>query len=353
MSTEVTLRSFDLPLRQPLTTATGEIRSRRGFAIRLRTPNGLGVGEATPLPGWTESHESCQTVLENIRRDPPDRPEQLTVPDGHPAARHGLQLAALDYTARQADASVARYLGGPTYTETIPVNATISNGNTDKSVEDARDAVARGFDVIKCKAGGRPVAEEEDRLRAIRDCVGPHTQLRIDANQSWSVNEATELWSTFEAINVEYVEEPLNVPRPEGVSSLQTNHVGIALDETLVHEADTLEPWLPVIDAAIIKPMAWGGICQALEGAIECIRAGVTPVVSGTIDGVIGRTAAAHLAAALPNPAPAGLATGSLLADDLAVDPLHLDGGTITIPDQPGLGTLGPWGLAEHAGGDE
>src|SRR5262249_40044149 len=60
--------------------------------------------------------------------------------------------------------------------------------------------------------------------------------------------------------------------------------------------------------------------------------------VTSGLDGALARAAALALAAALPEPLPAcGLATGALLADDLACGPEPKDG-ELDVSSAPGLG---------------
>ena len=67
--------------------------------------------------------------------------------------------------------------------------------------------------------------------------------------------------------------------------------------------------------------------------------AGVQVVVTTTLDSVVGRLGAAHLAAGAASPELAqGLATGLLLTEDLAPDPARIKGGKLMLPDRPGLG---------------
>ena len=61
------------------------------------------------------------------------------------------------------------------------------------------------------------------------------------------------------------------------------------------------------------------------------------PVVTTTIDAVVARTAAVHVAAAIPDVAACGLATGSLLAADLAADPVTISDGAASVPTDGGL----------------
>ena len=64
---------------------------------------------------------------------------------------------------------------------------------------------------------------------------------------------------------------------------------------------------------------------------------GVESVVTTTIDAVVARTGAVHVAAALPGRTACGLATGPMLADDLAPDPAPIEDGQMCVPTGPGL----------------
>ena len=57
-----------------------------------------------------------------------------------------------------------------------------------------------------------------------------------------------------------------------------------------------------------------------------------------TIDGVVARLAALHVAAAVPDIGACGLATGDRLARDLAPDPTRVADGEMTVPQTDGLG---------------
>ncbi|MFB6157052.1 MAG: o-succinylbenzoate synthase, partial [Haloferacaceae archaeon] len=88
------LREFSLDLATPLSTARGEVAERRGLLVGLDRDGTRGVGEATPLPGWTEPFDDCRAALETAGANG-------LPPAGRPAARHGVELARLDADARR------------------------------------------------------------------------------------------------------------------------------------------------------------------------------------------------------------------------------------------------------------
>ena len=71
----------------------------------------------------------------------------------------------------------------------------------------AKEAVADGFRLIKLKVGGS-IERDRERIKLVRETVGPDISLAIDANQVWDVAEAIEWIKGLEDDNIYWVEEP-------------------------------------------------------------------------------------------------------------------------------------------------
>lgn len=327
-------------------TARGPIEDRRGLAIRVSDGETAGVGEATPLPGWTESFEECRTALSEIDHIDADTALDADALSDRPAARHGLALALADYRARRADVPLYRRFGVEERVERVPANATVDDGPTDESVEAARAAVAAGFETVKVKAGSRPVDADVERMRAVREAVGDGIALRVDANAAWDPEAAQRAFDAFADLGVEYVEGPLAPGDLDGHRELAGGPVGVALDESLAGGVG--EEWFDAADVLICKPMALGGPNRVVDLADRARRCGIDVVVTTTVDAVVARAGAVHLAAGLGIDRACGLATADALADDLADDPAPVVDGAARVPQDAGLGTDGPW----EGGGD-
>lgn len=325
------IRPFSLDLSLPLSTASGTIDARSGF---LFDRDG-GLGEATPLPGWTEPHEDCGEALRRAV-DAPDWDAALAACEDAPAARHGVSLARLDASAKDAGHSLARELG-ENPADSVPVNATVGDGD----VEDTRDAVAdaadAGFETVKVKVGARPLEEDVERLEAASEAAD--VALRADVNGAWSAKQTREVADDLADLDLEYLEQPISASTLDGYRGIEG--VDVALDEALVnHDLDAV---LAVADYVVLKPMALGGVDRAREAAVRAREAGVVPVFSTTIDAAVARAAAVHLAASVPDIPACGLATADRLADDLAPDPTPVVDGRIRVPDGPGHGVEVEW----------
>lgn len=343
------LREFSLPLSRPLETAHGRIEERSGTVLRIESDDAAGVGEAAPLPGWTEPLSECRDRLTDAaaKIDDSDPKAALdAVADGDtPAARHAVSLALADLRAREDETPLYRYLGSIGRAERVPVNATIGDGSPQETAAAAREAVDAGFTCVKVKAGARSLTEDAGRVETVREEIGWTASLRVDANAGWDERQASEALAEFAGQDVAYVEQPLPADDLDGHAALrrETVGVGVALDESLA--AASIDEVLDAgaADVVVLKPMALGGVDRARRVALRARRDGVTPVVTTTVDAVVARTAAVHLAASIPGIPACGLATGDLLAEDLAADPAPVEGGDVLVPQGDGLGTRGPW----------
>lgn len=332
---------FDLDLARPLETANGTITRREGFLVRIECDGVEGVGEATPLPGWTESMDECRGALERaasiIESKGFDAALDAVSRSRCPGARHGLSLALCDMRARQAGQPLYQYLGGENVDSSVPVNATIGNGSVEETVTAAEKAVDQGYECLKCKVGVQSIDADVERLRAVRNAVGD-IELRGDANGAWNTSQARRAFELFSEIGISYVEQPLSPSDVEGHVALRESDVGVgvALDETLTQTSVESILSAGAADVLVLKPMAIGGVKHTRDVAITAREAGVTPVVTTTIDGAYARAAAVHIAASIPDIPACGLATGDRLAEDLAPEPVPVEEGTITAPQSKG-----------------
>lgn len=342
------LREFALDLQTPLGTAKGEIRERRGLLVGFdrEAPDGSGVrgvGEAAPLTPWTESYDDCVSSLQALAAgaDEDDANDEGFLDGLGPAARHAVTLAAADATARTKGVPLSEHLASTSATdevaETVPVNATVGDGSVGEAVGAAESAVENGFDCLKVKVGARDLDGDLARLRAVRDAVGDDVTLRADANGAWDREEATRAVDVLAELDFAYVEQPLPADDLAGHADLRGRGVDIALDESVNGVGDWPRGIAAYADVVVLKPMAQGGPRATVSLARQVRSQGVTPVVTTTIDAVVARTAAVHVAAAIPDVPACGLATADLLAEDLAADPCPVVDGAVAVPEGPGL----------------
>lgn len=215
---------------------------------------------------------------------------------------------------------------------TIPVNAIVPAVDPATAHEMTH---ASGCSTVKVK-----VAEGDDdaRVEAVRDALGPSGRIRIDVNGAWDVETAARRIKSLDRHGLEYVEQP--VATLEEMAELRRRvDVPLAADESVRTAEDPLRvKGLEAADVVVLKVQPLGGVWRCLEVAEA---AGLPAVVSSAVETSVGLAAGVALAAALPElPYACGLGTLSLLEGDVVADPLHPVDGALAVrrPD-----------VAEHA----
>jgi o-succinylbenzoate synthase len=321
-------------------------RRRSGILVELDGDAAHGLGEASPLPGFStdtlaEAEAALAAVDVRALERALDRPEihaalkaaAHLLPRTQCAARMALETAALDWRARRAGVSAAELLGvGPRAERAL---AWLVTATDDAGV---RSAQAAGYRHFKLKIGALgDLAAEVAAVIDFRGRLGTESQLRLDANQSWTEVEAQSACRALAAAAVEFIEEPCQrLSRP-----LDTD-IAIALDESLRGcRPDEIEGLVRQTGARVVvlKPMLLGGLTHCLELGHRAAALGLGVVVSHSFDGPVALIAAAVLALALPTPCAQGLAPHAGLAAWPSVT-LPIVGAALRAWHGPGLGIL-------------
>ena len=105
-------------------------------------------------------------------------------------------------------------------------------------VQDALDRKSEGFGGCKIKVGSTHVAEDVERLQAVRQAVGPKFEIMTDANQAFTQDEAIRRARHFEPIDIAWFEEPLPAEDLGGHIELnRSTSIPIAVGESMYHPA--------------------------------------------------------------------------------------------------------------------
>jgi O-succinylbenzoate synthase len=217
-----------------------------------------------------------------------------------------------------ASAIEAATVARPTrYRDAIPVNGTIPELNDKKEIEDLMRSY-QGVKTFKVKVG-RNLNEDVARVARVFSNA-PKAAIRVDVNGLWSVDEAlTHLYAYYEEIGpLEYVEQPCaTVEELRELKSKIKIPLRIAADEVIRKAADPFTVDLTgAADLVMLKVQPLGGIQRSLEIAAHH---GLPVVVSSALESAIGIEYGLDLAASIGDLThDCGLATGSLLANDVA-----------------------------------
>jgi L-alanine-DL-glutamate epimerase-like enolase superfamily enzyme len=124
-------------------------------------------------------------------------------------AMAGVDLALWDLRGRATGRSVTDLLGQRHPNVKVYGSGVNLHYSIDELVAQAQRWVARGYDAVKVKVGKPDIAEDVDRIAAVRETIGPDRRLMIDANQRWDLSKATSAIEALGASDLAWIEEPL------------------------------------------------------------------------------------------------------------------------------------------------
>ncbi len=210
----------------------------------------------------------------------------------------------------------------PALRDRVPVNVTVPAVGPEQAADIVRGSNGCRTAKVKVAEPGQSRADEQARLEAVRDALGPSGRIRIDVNGGWAVDEAVTAIGVLDraAGGLEYVEQPCASVEDLALVRRRVD-VPIAADESIRRAEDPYRVRdLEAADVAVLKVQPLGGVRACLRIAEDI---GLPVVVSSALESSVGIAAGVALAAALPTlPFACGLATVQLLTDDVAVDPL-------------------------------
>jgi L-alanine-DL-glutamate epimerase-like enolase superfamily enzyme len=146
-----------------------------------------------------------------------------------------VDTALWDLRCLRAGEPLWRLAGG--YRQQVPLYDTEGGWlhlTTDELVAGALASQKAGWPGVKLKVGKPRVHEDLERLRAVRDAVGPSLDIMVDANQSMTYPEARRRAAAFEAVDLSWFEEPLPADDVTGhVRLAASTSIPIAVGESL------------------------------------------------------------------------------------------------------------------------
>jgi L-Ala-D/L-Glu epimerase len=149
---------------------------------------------------------------------------------------------------------------------------------------------------------GKDVATDVARIKAIRENIGNKTKIRIDANQGWSVDDATNALSQLGQYNIEFCEQPMRTYNDEYLPELvKTSPIKIMADESVYNQHDAIRLLKnKACDYINIKFAKSGGINEALKIIAVAKENNIPCMMGGMLESRVALSAFAAFAAANP-----------------------------------------------------
>jgi len=340
----------------------------RWVFIRVMSDDGLtGFGEAT-LAGNEAQLVACihqlgkALIEQGVSSTNALWPHFLNDRGGLPqrAAASAAEQALWDITGKRLGVPVYMLLGGA-IRKNIPVYANINRSTYDRSprgfAEKALKAVACGYHFIKISpfdemnmgetgAVSNKMSVGIDRIRTVRDAVGPDINLMIDCHECFSEFTAIEMIRKVADLNLFWLESPIpeKTLRLDGLKRLRRQADELGIRFAGLEKGVGLEAYIPYLQNGIydvIMPDVkyCGGIQAARNIAALADVYGVKASPHNPT-GPVCHMASSHLAATLSNLNLLELQFDeSPFFSELAAESIpQVENGFINLPEGPGLG---------------
>ncbi len=266
-------------------------------------------------------------VLFNLKERIPKEPSVLA----------GVDMVLHDILGKAAGMPLWKLLGG--FRDRMKTSITIGIMDIDTTVKKAEEYAGQGFKSIKIK-GGLDVNEDIEKIRKIREALSRGIELRFDANQGYSVEDAIKFVKETKKEKIELIEQP--TPKTEyDLLRKVTKSVSIPVmaDESLVTLRDAFRlARRSLVDMINIKLVKVGGISEAVMINAVAASAKLETMVGCMDESAYSIAAGLHFALARPNVVYADLDSHLSLIGDPSSGAVLIKKGILYPTNKPGIG---------------
>ncbi len=292
----------------------------------LQDENGLcGIGEIAPLENFSkETIKDCIRQIKVISELIREQNLEDIFKRCYPSVRFGLELAVLSLEANKKGKNLFELLSKDSRWENkrVKLNALI----TEQNIYELERLLESGYSSFKIKVR----AEKDWRLvKQVRDKVGCSSEIRLDANRTFSLEEGVRFGKKVYPLRIAYIEDPV---RPTELKEFfeQTN-IAVAVDQGI--ESKEIR-YGKHIKAWIIKPGISVGIKESIALIREAQSLGIMPILSNPFYSGVGVSALACISSAfIDEDIAMGFDPYRWIKEDILEDPLNIKNGSFYLKD--------------------
>jgi L-alanine-DL-glutamate epimerase-like enolase superfamily enzyme len=240
--TAITSEEYRWPRARPITNGLHTYHDVEFAVVRIQTDEGvegIGLGSGGAIWRSTIAHLTPQLIGED-----PINTERLWAKMWVPKliGRRGLTTRAIssidiglwDLRAKVANMPLYKLLGG--FREAVPTYVAGGYYEDDKGLKELasemEENVRLGARAVKMKVGAVPIPEDVERVRVVRDAVGPDVKVLVDANCAYRWYNAVQFARRIEEYDIYWFEEPVAPDDYDGHRKLaQATSIPIATGE--------------------------------------------------------------------------------------------------------------------------
>jgi len=256
-------------------------------------------------------------------------------------AMAAIDVALWDLQGKRAGLPLWRMLGGATPDVPVYAGGIDLFFSLDELLEQTRANLERGFRAIKMKVGRTSLAEDVERVAAMRRTLGDGFPLMVDANMGWNRHRAVAAARALAPYGLGWLEEPLEPEDVAGHVLVAAEGIPIAAGENFHNPAE----FRPLIEAGGVQfPEPDLACCGGITPWMKIARLAESHHLPVTSHGV--HDLHVHLLAAVPNAS--YLEWHGFGLDAFIDNPLTIVDGCVTAPERPGHGVALDWAGLER-----
>lgn len=349
-----------------MVSALGSHNVSEYLVLRILTDDGIeGAGEASITAIWSgETALGAKVIIDQlftpqlIGLDPHDIEKIDSVMDslaaGNWFAKSAIEMACWDIQGKVAGKPVYELLGGPVRDLAIGCRFSMAAYPPDRARERAKELVDAGFTTIKVKVG-TVLEEDVERVKIVREAIGPDYEIVIDANCGFDAPTAIEASRRMDEneSNVALFEQPTTNGDFAALAEVrQAIRPEVMADDIAFDLADARECIRNnACDVISVYPGKNGGIRKSKEIVDFAEANGVACSVGSNLELDVASAAMGHLVVACKN-MQIEKYPGDIMGPDyhefpIVTTPLVIDGPKISIADRPGLGVVVDWDVVK------
>ena len=329
--------------------ASGSSDTEENVIVKVKCGDEFGIGNSNPTNVTHETRASieefltkaCKKLVGTDECDMLKLHQRLdAIAPGNTAAKAGVDIAIFDLLSKREKKPLYEYLGGSK--DRMLTDMTIGIESKETTVKKALQHYKAGFRALKVKVG-LDLNEDIKRVTAVREAVGPKVELRVDANQGYSVEQAISFSEAMRSVDVVVIEQPVNASDFAGLKRVtEESEVPIMADECVKSSEDARKLAREgIADMINIKLMKSAGISDAIMINRLAEATDIKTMVGCMGEIQVSIAAGLHFALSSKNVAYADLDSHFNILEDPSSG-LKFEDGCLVVPKKPGLGVSTP-----------
>ena len=242
------------PLKKLFTISRGSRTEAEVVSVKVSKDGFTGYGECVPYKRYNETVKSVIDQIKNLNQVNNRYDLEQNLPPG--AARNALDCAFWDLEAKLNNTSVADLIN--LSISPVITSFTLSLDTSEKMGQEAQ--LNSHLPILKIKLGGGN--EDLERIKSVRK-FAPQSDIIVDANEGWSLDEYNYLMPHFVEAKIKMIEQPFP-SQSDGELKNINRPIPICADESC-HDTSSLEKCIGKYDVINIKLDKTGGLTEALK----------------------------------------------------------------------------------------